>query len=187
MEEIDEALNCIAASCRFSSPAVRASRRIGDSTGENHAIAEFYGRLSARDAKWFTRLVLKNYQPVVLEERVVLNACHVLLPQILKVQDDLTVAAKLIQNVSQLPGNQNSITSILKPALGTKIGRQQWLKGRSIKHCVDMARQRQFSCEQKMDGEYCQIHIDLRKHRDPIQIFSKSGKDSTMDRKGLHR
>jgi DNA ligase-4 len=187
VEEIDEALNCIAASCRFSSPAVRASRRIGDLTGENHALTEFYGRLGARDAKWFTRLILKNYQPVALEERVVLKACHVLLPQMLWVQDDLTVAAKLTKHVSQLSGNQNSIASILKPALGTKVGRQQWLKGRSIRHCVDMARQREVSCEQKLDGEYCQIHIDLRKHPNSIQIFSKSGKDSTVDRRGLHR
>lgn len=42
------------------------------------------------------------------------------------------------------------------------------------------------SCEEKLDGEYCQIHIDLSKGRDCIQIFSKSGKDSTMDRIGLH-
>lgn len=42
------------------------------------------------------------------------------------------------------------------------------------------------SCEEKLDGEYCQIHIDLSKGRDCIQIFSKSGKDSTMDRTGLH-
>jgi DNA ligase 4 len=37
------------------------------------------------------------------------------------------------------------------------------------------------------DGEYCQIHIDLSRASDSIKIFSKSGKDSTIDRIGLHR
>jgi DNA ligase 4 len=41
--------------------------------------------------------------------------------------------------------------------------------------------------ERKYDGEYCQVHIDLSKGMDCIQIFSKSGKDSTVDRIGLHR
>ena len=32
-----------------------------------------------------------------------------------------------------------------------------------------------------------QVHIDLSKGMRRIQIFSKSGKDSTSDREGLHR
>jgi DNA ligase-4 len=42
------------------------------------------------------------------------------------------------------------------------------------------------SVERKYDGEYCQIHIDLNKDRHCIKIFSKSGKNSTIDRIGLH-
>lgn len=38
----------------------------------------------------------------------------------------------------------------------------------------------------KLDGEYCQIHIDLSKGKDCTQIFSKGGKDSTRDRSKLH-
>ncbi len=57
---------------------------------------------------------------------------------------------------------------------------------RSIKHCMTMGHGR-MSCERKMDGEYAQIHIDLSKSLDNcIQIFSKSGKDSTKDRIKLH-
>ena len=78
-----------------------------------------------------------------------------------------------------------TLTEYLKPTLGVKIGRQPWFKGRSIKHCLDMSHGR-MSCEEKIDGEYCQIHIDLSKGRNCIQIFSKSGKDSTDDRIALH-
>lgn len=41
------------------------------------------------------------------------------------------------------------------------------------------------SVEAKIDGEYCQIHVDVSRGRRGVQIFSKSGKDSTEDRKRL--
>jgi DNA ligase 4 len=43
------------------------------------------------------------------------------------------------------------------------------------------------SVERKYNGEYCQIHIDLSKASNSIKIFSKSGKDSTIDRIRLYR
>ncbi|KAI1074137.1 hypothetical protein F5B20DRAFT_586572 [Whalleya microplaca] len=186
VEEIDDALSRIAAACRFSSPAVR-NMCTPQHVEQNNSLANFYRRLSARDAKWFTRLVLKNYQPVVMSEHVVFRCYHPLLPQLMRVRDDLTLATAFMRQIIQSPNDQSVIASLLKPSLGTKVGRQPWLKGRSIKHCLDMAGSRQMSCERKIDGEYCQIHVDLCKHEPCIQIFSKSGKDSTKDRLGLHR
>ncbi|XXG99763.1 exosome 3'-_5 exonuclease subunit ski4 (Csl4) [Hypoxylon texense] len=183
VEEIDDTLSRIAAGCRFSSPSVRALPKVQDA---NQSLANIYRRISPRDAKWFTRLVLKNYQPVAIDEHHVFRYYHFLLPQVMKVRDDITVAGDFLQRIHKSPNDQSAITSILKPCVGTKVGRQFWLKGRSIKHCLDMSRKRDMSCEQKIDGEYCQIHINLRKPSSPIQIFSKSGKDSTEDRAGLH-
>src|SRR4051794_4551986 len=42
------------------------------------------------------------------------------------------------------------------------------------------------SAERKYDGEYCQVHIDLGENKSGIKVFSKSGKDSSNDRIGLH-
>ena len=167
---------------------MRASRR--NSTGANdtrRALSAIYLRLSPRDAKWFTRLILKNYQPMVLNENAVLSSYHVLLLQLLKVRDDLTIATAFLRFVNR-DGNgaPDRIASIMKPQLGTKVGRQPWFKARSIKHCLDMAKGRNVSVEQKIDGEYCQVHIDLSKGHNCIQIFSKSGRDSTNDRIALH-
>ncbi|KAH9901921.1 hypothetical protein F4778DRAFT_738154 [Xylariomycetidae sp. FL2044] len=186
VEEIDAVLGEIAAGCRFSSPAVQAGRVQTDLKYANNALADLYQRLSARDAKWFTRLVLKSYEPVVLDHHTVFRSYHHLLPQMLKVRDDLTLITAFLRHVEENPDDSARIASYLKPKLGAKVGRQPWFKGRSIKHCVDMARRRVISCEQKLDGEYCQIHINLSKGRHCIQIFSKSGKDSTNDRAGLH-
>ncbi|KAI1138781.1 hypothetical protein F5Y05DRAFT_350720 [Hypoxylon sp. FL0543] len=187
VEEIDDTLSRIAAACRFSSPSVRALGKTQSVKDQDRSLTNIYRRLSPRDAKWFTRLVLKNYQPVVLDDRLIFRCYHVLLPQMIKVRDDLTMATAFLRHMSQSPHDQSSIASLLKPSIGTKVGRQPWFKGRSIKHCLDMGRSRDMSCEQKIDGEYCQIHINLRKPGFPIQIFSKSGKDSTQDRAGLHQ
>ena len=151
------------------------------------SIGELYRRLPARDAKWLTRLILKNYEPVVLDLRVVCASYHPLLPAILKVQDDLAIAGRIVDTLrcDRTVTGRSELTAYLKPSLGVKIGRQPWLKGRSIKHCLSMVQGR-ISCEEKMDGEYCQIHIDLSKGYNCIQIFSKSGKDSTRDRMALH-
>ncbi|KAK3945146.1 hypothetical protein QBC46DRAFT_350048 [Diplogelasinospora grovesii] len=197
VEEIDGILHSIASVCRFSSPAVR--RSLGSSSAATQldddredALGNLYRRLSARDAKWLTRLILKNYEPVVLDPQVICYNYHPLLPAILKVQDDFAVAGAILRRLNRErtvtgpPAGRAELAKYLKPSLGIKVGRQPWFKGRSIKHCLDMSHGR-MSCEEKMDGEYCQIHIDLSKGpRNCIQIFSKSGKDSTEDRAALH-
>jgi len=187
VDEIDELLHSLAAGCRFSSPAVRSSASFTRPADQELALGDLYRRSSARDAKWLTRLILKNYEPVVLDLRVVCAGYHTLLPAILKVQDDLAVAGGILDTLrrNQTVTGKVDLADYLKPTLGVKVGRQPWFKGRSIKHSLSMLRGR-ISCEEKLDGEYCQIHIDLSKGRDCIQIFSKSGKDSTKDRMALH-
>ncbi|KAI1818170.1 hypothetical protein GGS20DRAFT_530065 [Poronia punctata] len=187
VEEIDEAFSRIAACCRFSSPAVRALRSKTEVTDPNGLLGSIYRRLGSRDAKWFTRLVLKNYQPITLNANVIFRQYHPLLPQMMNIRDDLAVSTALVRHIDKDSHDPATLASILKPRLGTKVGRQPWYKGRSIRHCLDMINSREFACEQKLDGEYCQIHIDLRKNQNRIQIFSKSGKDSTTDRVNVHK
>lgn len=179
----------VAASCRFSSPEVRSSK---PRLKRTDAFGNIYCRLEAREAKWFTRLILKDFSPVVLEAQVIYRYYHPLLPQIMRIRDSFNVAINLLrtQSAKDRPAGalqgDSDLVPVLKPQLGVKVGRQSWFKARSIKHCMDMGSGR-MSCEEKIDGEYCQIHIDLSKGPRCIQIFSKSGKDSTQDRLGVHR
>ncbi len=114
-----------------------------------------------------------------------------MLPHILRVQDDFEAAGAIIQRYARENGvvagplDRANLIQTLVPKLGVKVGRQTWLKARSLKHCLTMGHG-SMSCEEKIDGEYCQIHIDLAQGKDCIQIYSKSGKDSTRDRQGLH-
>nr|CAB88640.1 conserved hypothetical protein [Neurospora crassa] len=187
VEEIDNLLHDIASHCHFSSPAVRSSAPSSTPLSREKALGDIYTRFSPRDAKWFTRLFLKNYRPVILDPQLVYRNYHPRLPLIVKVRDDFVDAGRILASHRQerTVTGRDEFAKHLKPRLGVKVGRQPWFQARSIKHCLQMDYGR-MSCEEKYDGEYCQVHIDLSKGYDCIQIFSKSGKDSTPDRKALH-
>ncbi|KAF5249149.1 hypothetical protein FANTH_5525 [Fusarium anthophilum] len=167
VEEIDQLLHSLAAKIKWSSPSIRASQ--ASLTPSNRTDLEsLYRRLSATEAKWFTRLVLKNYQPLALDPHLIYRLCDPILPCVLKVQDDFATAITSLQAIRGrlLPNSgrktpREQIMGTVKPRLGVKIGRQPWVKGRSIKHCLDMGHGR-MSVEEKIDGEYCQIHPDAR-------------------------
>jgi len=199
VEQVDSALAQIAAKCRFSSSAVRSRSKESDwiASDVDGILTPLLHRMSSRDMKWFTRLLLKNYAPVILPERLVLRSLHFLLPELLKFQDSFDAVVPLIRGPviggfpTQLKKQDQSFyragaAKVLVPRVGIKVGRVPYLKARSIKHCVQMAGRRRMSLERKYDGEYCQIHIDLGKGKNWVQIFSKSGKDSTLDREGVH-
>ncbi|KAF7554047.1 hypothetical protein G7046_g6920 [Stylonectria norvegica] len=191
VEEIDQIFHDLASKVKWSSPTIRASQ--ATLTQSNRGDLEhLYRRFSAREAKWFTRLVLKDYQPLTFDPHLIYRLCDPILPSVLKIQDDFCTAIKATQAAKGklLPNSvrrksREQILSSIKPRLGVKVGRQTWLKGRSIKNCLDIGHGR-MSVEEKIDGEYCQIHIDPSKGKACIQIFSKSGKDSTEDRVALH-
>ncbi|KAK2603492.1 hypothetical protein QQS21_004352 [Conoideocrella luteorostrata] len=192
IEEIDEVLHGLASRIKWSSPSIRRSQTSSLSRGRCD-LEEVYRRLSAREAKWFTRLILKNYQPLILDSQLVYRCCDSTLPLILKVQEDFSTAIKTLQTAksSMLADHATATTkrarilATVQPKLGVKVGRQNWFKGRSIKHCLDMGGGR-MSVENKIDGEYCQIHVSISDGKPRVQIFSKSGKDSTEDRHKLH-
>ncbi|KAI8268469.1 DNA ligase 4 [Colletotrichum sp. SAR11_239] len=159
VEEIDTTLNSLAARCRFSSPAVQASQlRPSSARDRDELLSSLYLRLNAREAKWLTRLILKNYQPVVFDLRHVYYCYDPLLPMILRVQDDFSAALSLRQKLRN------------DPYLRDETGRKR--RENLLKHLTPVLG--------------VKIHIDLSKGYKCIQIFSKSGKDSTSDRAALH-
>ncbi|KAJ5716587.1 hypothetical protein N7493_008498 [Penicillium malachiteum] len=193
VEEIDEALGLIASRCRFSGPQVR---RQHTSVDVDTVLSPIYRRLSSRDAKWLTRMILQSYLPVSLPERFTLTKIHFLLPHLLQFQNTFEGALHMLKSEPMChfpprpdPKSAAGFCAIalehLRPRTGIKIGRLEYLKARSIKNCVQMVDGRRMSIERKYDGEYCQIHIDLTNKENQIQIFSKSGKDSTADRSGI--
>jgi DNA ligase-4 len=81
---------------------------------------------------------------------------------------------------------RESISPEIRPRVGTMIGLPSFEKARSLKHYCQLADNKEISVERKYDGEYCQIHVWIAGGEPRITIYSKSGRDSTKDREGLH-
>lgn len=194
LDEVDETLENIAKACRFSAPSVREGF-INCDLDKSKALRPIYMRLQSRETKWLTRMILKDYGSLDLKEGMVLRCLDSRLPAMVKAQDSFESAVNSLRNLkmhgppvegkSVQGGKGNSAGPV--PRIGTKVGRTVYLKGRSINHAIQMIHGRKMSVERKYDGEYCQVHIDLSKGEQCIQIFSKTGKDSTKDKVGLHK
>lgn len=180
VEEIDRVLAGIAKGNRFSAPTVRNGKVEG--LDPNAGLELIYRRLQSREAKWFTRMILKDYSPLVISENLVYRCIDPQLPIAMKIYDNFDDAMILLSSSGIVTSE-----SALKPQIGIKVGRPSYRPARGIKHAVQTIRGRKMSVEKKYDGEYCQIHVDLRNATSPFQLFSKSGKDSTVDRAGLHQ
>ncbi|KAL9615126.1 MAG: hypothetical protein Q9167_000444 [Letrouitia subvulpina] len=195
VEEIDVALEKIASRNRFSGPEVRAAGKENNDLNVDKILEGILHRLQSREAKWLTRMILKDYGQLDFKSYVLLNIVDPRLAELLKVRDKFAEAVEVLkqqsslQNVSKTDsdrGLQAEEAALPMPKVGVKVGRPSFLKGRSVKQTFKLAGGRTMSVERKHDGEYCQVHIDLSKGTKCIQIFSKSGKDSTNDRSRLH-
>lgn len=197
LEELDELLNWLGSQCRFSTPALIATAPALAGTRDVR-IGHVIKRLNARDAKWFVRLVLKDFAPVSLNEQLILKSMHFLLPDLLRLQQDIPAALLSLRTTFAAypsapdPASERLLavnaSSALVPQVGIKISRPAFVKARSIRHCLKMAGQRRWVVERKYDGEYCEVHIDLSISSEPercIKIFSKNAKDATQDRHGI--
>lgn len=102
VEEIDAALVRLASRCKFSGPQVRRQHTAVD---VEECLGPLYRRLSSRDAKWLTRMILKNYSPVILPADFMLKKFHFLLPPLLLFQDSFDSALKTLASdrISRFP------------------------------------------------------------------------------------
>lgn len=142
LEEIDGACAALAARCRFSSPAVRQSTVRELQEDPNQLLRPLFHRLCSRDAKWLTRLLLKDYAPVVIPEHLVLTQYHFLLPELLKIQSTFDAAISLLRGPADTtmllhPSNEggkqrlrHAIMQKIMPKVGVKVGRPYFFKAR---------------------------------------------------------
>ena len=202
LEQVDKALSTIAGKCRFSGQRIQGCKdnlqEIEDDREVLEILGRTYKRMQSREAKWFTRMILKDYSCLDLSEGMVYRHLDVRLPTAMQMYDNFEAAISELRSLpaSQMVDfNRNALTQrcandshLLQPRIGVKLGPPKWVKAKGgVKHAVSVIDRRTMSIEKKHDGEYCQIHVDLSKGEDCVQIFSKSGKDSTLDRRGVHQ
>jgi DNA ligase-4 len=199
LEEVDDLLNTLAGHSIFSDPSILQLPQ-GSSESRDVLLANILKRLTPSEGKWLIRLVLKDLSPLKLDEPFMLRSFHFLLPDLLRFQETFSSAVTLLKGcLKEYPERpdprserllRKQAAPLIRPCVGTKVGRPEFTMARSIDHCLKMLGKQQWVLERKYDGEYCEVHIDLSISTDPakcIKIFSKSGKDSTLDRKGIHK
>ncbi|CAD0052052.1 unnamed protein product [Aureobasidium pullulans] len=157
LQEVDDALHALAAANRFSGPSVRQSFR--PPATNDPSLADVLLRLHAVEAKWFVRLVLKDFSPVTVNERSILSSVHFLLPDLLWMQDDF-----------------ESACTALRSTFGAYPSRPDM-------QSLHILRQTALPSLKPIPG--IKVHVDLTKGEDWLRIYSKSGRDSTEDRAGL--
>jgi DNA ligase-4 len=161
VEEVDNVLQLLASRNRFSGPEIRSSK--APTSSSDDLLGDIFCRLKSFEAKWLTRLILKDFSPVVLDEYLVLNAYHFLLPSLLKFQDSFSAAIDLLRGpFSDIPSSttdpfaertfKRQAAKLLSPQVGVKVGRPQFLQARSMENCVKLANQQTWSVERKYDG-----------------------------------
>lgn len=198
LEDVDGLLSWLASQSRFSDPTIEKPPAFS-SEERDKQIGNVFKRLRATHAKWLVRLILKDLSPVVIDEALVLKSYHFLMPDLLRFQNNFRAATTLLKtSLRQYHSTPDPMSerllklnaaSSLRPAVGVKVSRPYFDKARSIEHCMKMLGSRKWVVERKYDGEYCEIHIDIQASVRPfdcIKIFSKSGKVSTCDRRGIH-
>ena len=194
LEEVDTALANLASKSRFSGANVKERK---NDMQIQASLETIYRRLHSGEAKWLTRMILKDFTRLDIEVNVVYGALDARFPDVMKMHDNLESAVTALKNLPAPQSGDNhrcawityhaSGRCLLPPQVGVKVGSPKWVKAKGgVKHALSIIDGRTMSVERKHDGEYCQIHIDLSKGEDCVQIFSKSGKDSTIDRIGLH-
>lgn len=191
---VDRLLTQLAARYRFSDAAIRAQRDWDVQTDEE--LKEIMVRLESWEAKWLVRLILRDYCTITLDERYTFEQYHFLLPDLLLFQNDFDAVFTMLRGelgcYPAVPGNLEEramrieAAHKLKPVVGIKVGRPTFKKAWSFKHCFQMVGTHAWAVENKYDGEYCEIHVDLANAPQDIKIFSKNGKDATTDREALH-
>ncbi|KAH0397139.1 DNA ligase/mRNA capping enzyme, partial [Aureobasidium melanogenum] len=193
LQDADDVLHALAAGNRFSAHSVRQS--FLPSASIDSSLSDIFMRLHPVEAKWFVRLILKDFAPVSLNEKSILASVHFLLPDLIGMQDSFEDACAALKTIfadypsrpdpqSRIILRQTALSSF-RPVPGVKVSRPEYTKARSIKHCLQMTAGGKWLVERKYDGEYCQIHVDLTRGDDWLRIYSKSGRDSTEDRAGL--
>ncbi|KAK8209114.1 hypothetical protein M8818_003809 [Zalaria obscura] len=182
VEELDDCLHDMAGQSQFSGPSVR--QLPSSSNSRSTLLANLFQRMQPVEAKWLVRLLLKDFSPVLLEEKPVLGAAHFLLPDLLRLQENFDAAVDVLKGplgaFPSRPDPQSEVllrevaASKLRPSVGVKISRSDFVKGRSIDHCLKMMGKYRWMVERKYDGEYCEIHIDLSRGADWLKIYSKN-------------
>jgi DNA ligase-4 len=167
-------------------------------------VKDLYLKIDDKCAKWITRVILKDLR-LPLEPQQLMAAFHPILPYLFRMSGCLRHSATIMHKIFKLGCHADMVQcentlnrdvfwhlrrEFCIPYFGQFLAPMQSSQAKSIGHVYSHIESMQSNCsdfvaELKYDGERMQIHYDTNL-ADPIKIYSKSGRDSTLDRMAAH-
>lgn len=157
-------------------------------------IQRLYSRLTSKEVKWITRIILKDLR-LRIEPKVVFDSFHGWMWRIYNMKNDLKLACKLTMDLigkgytsaGKLSDQEFQKVSreFFGISLGTNVAIMACGRAQGVQHVVERLYGHECFVEQKYDGERLQAHM-CKLWPERIRIFSKSGRDSTKDRYRCH-
>ncbi|KAI9464174.1 DNA ligase/mRNA capping enzyme [Boletus coccyginus] len=206
LQEVDALLDELASTSPFSDKSFRG----GDTSSSRNKrsklsiLCSLYDALPATDAAYLTQIILKDLRPLLYAPPSVMTS-HALLAYNTRSKQELTreqfmkewdpsgymikmykVRAKLDEAAMGFEAGGTLVPA--HPRLGVPVEVPKSAKGRSALHALELLdTDGQIFAETKYDGERAQIHVRFCEDGEvKIAIFSKSKRDSTLDRIAVH-
>ncbi|KAJ7043390.1 hypothetical protein C8F04DRAFT_718106 [Mycena alexandri] len=201
--EVDSLLEELASHSGFSDQSVRASWIHATRRSKSAIVRALYRSMSPLDASFLTQIILKDLRPLLypLAEThytVALKSFNSVAVVQLSKEDAMKAwdPSRQMLNIYRVRAGLDDaaaafdagITGTVMPLIGTPVEIPKSEKGRGCGHALEILQaSKEVWAETKYDGERAQIHVQiLEGNRSRITIFSKSKRDSTLDRHAIH-
>ncbi|KAG1741125.1 DNA ligase/mRNA capping enzyme [Suillus lakei] len=204
LQDINVLLDELASTSVFSDKALHAAPSVSPQRSKSAILRSLFESLPALDAAYLTQIILKDLRPILYAPPVA-STSHALLEyntnsksvltkeQFMKTWDPSGSMLKMYRvraNMTEvaLCFEAGGAISRPRPRWGVPVEIPRSAKGRSPLHALNVLSQSNaIWAETKYDGERAQIHVRFRGQGDPqVTIFSKSKRDSTLDRIAVH-
>ncbi|KAJ7050474.1 hypothetical protein C8F01DRAFT_1067664 [Mycena amicta] len=203
MANVDQLLDELAANSGFTCASIRKDYPIATRRNKETILRALYRCLAPLDAAWLTQILLKDLRPMLYP----LSATHY--SRALKAYNSVSVAELSKEEAMKVWDPSGRLLHCYRvrsriddaasafeaggplsfnPQIGQPVPIPKARKGRGCEDALAPLRSsKEIWAETKYDGERAQIHVELCGQRTPrITIFSKSLRDSTWDRYGIH-
>ncbi|KAG1831225.1 DNA ligase/mRNA capping enzyme [Suillus variegatus] len=204
LQDINILLDELASTSAFSDKTLHAVHSLSPPRSKSAILRSLFESLPALDAAYLTQIILKDLRPILYAPPVAstsralldynTNSKSVLTKeQFMKTWDPSGSMLKMYKkraNITEaaLCFEAGGAISHPRPRWGIPVEIPKSAKGRSPMHALNVLEPSDaIWAETKYDGERAQIHVRFGSQSDPqITIFSKSKRDSTLDRIAVH-
>ncbi|KAJ6457176.1 hypothetical protein C8R47DRAFT_173370 [Mycena vitilis] len=200
--EVDDLLEELASHSGYSDKSVRRTHSRATRRSKSDILRALYRSMSPMDASFLTQIILKDLRPLLYplpdsHYTVALKSYNSVAVTQLSKEDAMKAwdpSRQMLKTYRVRSGLDAAaavfdagITDVL-PRIGTPVEIPKSEKGRGCMHALEIIRSsKEVWAETKYDGERAQIHVEILAHnRSRLTIFSKSKRDSTKDRYGVH-